>query len=106
VASVALELYIQPCIRSPPSPYHSPPLNKPLRISIEGPTIAIQRLFPEVKWNPDLTKEFRDFPQPAGPLLAALTFEKIFGRKVSRPEEMIVRSEYIGWTDFQGFANA
>ncbi|EFY93091.1 hypothetical protein J3459_011436 [Metarhizium acridum] len=95
---MALDLYILPCRKDPVHHHHPPPAEKPLRIQIEGPLVAIQRLFPEAEWQIDVFNQI--FPQPAGPLLANLTFEKIYGRR-ARPEEiagdLVVRDQYLGW---------
>ncbi|TWU70405.1 hypothetical protein ED733_000140 [Metarhizium rileyi] len=95
---MALELYIPPCIKNPVHPHHPPPAEKPLRIQIEGPLVSIQKLVPKAKWHTDVFNH--TFPQPAGPLLARLVFEKIFGRQ-AQPEkivgDLVIRDEYLGW---------
>ncbi|KAI0196530.1 hypothetical protein EV127DRAFT_416792 [Xylaria flabelliformis] len=94
---MALELYIPPCIRNPIDPHHPPPPNKPLRIQIEGPLVAVERLFPNIQWHvQDIQPEF---PQPAGPKLAELTYSLLYGRNPS-PDiqgDLVVRHEYLGW---------
>ncbi|KAI1163406.1 hypothetical protein F5B18DRAFT_620066 [Nemania serpens] len=94
---MALELYILPCIRNPIDPHHPPPPNKPLRIQIEGPLVAIERLFPNIQWH---VKDVQpEFPQPAGPKLAELTYSLLYGRNAS-PDiqgDLLVRHEYLGW---------
>ncbi|KAH8158839.1 hypothetical protein CIB48_g9408, partial [Xylaria polymorpha] len=94
---MALELYILPCIRNPINPHHPPPPNKPLRIQIEGPLVAIERLFPNIQWH---VKDVQpEFPQPAGPKLAELTYSLLYGRNAS-PDiqgDLVVRHEYLGW---------
>ncbi|KAI0970562.1 hypothetical protein F4678DRAFT_435679 [Xylaria arbuscula] len=94
---MALELYIPPCIRNPIDPHHSPPPNKPLRIQIEGPLVAVERLFPTIQWH---VKDVQpEFPQPAGPKLAELTYSLLYGRNAS-PDiqgDLVVRHEYLGW---------
>ncbi|KAI1746374.1 hypothetical protein F4680DRAFT_19386 [Xylaria scruposa] len=94
---MALELYIPPCIRNPIDPHHHPPPDKPLRIQIEGPLVAVERLFPNIQWHvEDLVPEF---PQPAGPKLAELTYSLLYGRNAS-PDiqgDLVVRDEYLGW---------
>lgn len=94
---MALPLYIPPCIHVPPDQYHFPPLDKPLRIQIEGPLIAIQRLLPHITWRLGFLN--RTFPQPAGPELARLTYRAIYGQEVSRRVQggLEVRDEYLGW---------
>ena len=94
---MALELYIPPCVSTSAHPLHPPPLEQPLRIQIEGLLVSIQKLLPEVPWSTDVPSPV--FPQPAGPKLARLAYQKIYGREV-RPEvagDMIVRDEYLGW---------
>ncbi|WQF88246.1 hypothetical protein CDEST_13260 [Colletotrichum destructivum] len=93
---MALDLYIPPCMRSPSHPLHPPPLNKPLRIQIEGPLVSVQKLFPEAPWH--VSEIPTPFPQPAGPLLVRLGYRTIYGHEV-RPNvanDVIVRDEYLG----------
>jgi hypothetical protein len=94
---MALPLYIPPCVHTPADQYHLPPPGQPLRIQIEGPLIAIQRLLPHTPWRLDL--QDRTFPQPAGPELARLTYQTVYGRDVC-PEiqgDLVVKDEYLGW---------
>ncbi|KAJ3562433.1 hypothetical protein NPX13_g8568 [Xylaria arbuscula] len=94
---MALELYIPPCIRSPIHPHHPPPPDKPLRIQIEGPLVAVERLFPNIQWHVEGIKP--EFPQPAGLKLAELTYSLLYGRKPS-PDiqgDLVVRNEYLDW---------
>lgn len=74
----SLPLYIPSCIHTPADRYHFPPHDQPLRIQIEGPLVAIQRLLPHIPWRLDLPD--RKFPQPAGPELARLTYQKVYGQ--------------------------
>ncbi|KAL6231090.1 hypothetical protein BDW75DRAFT_53715 [Aspergillus navahoensis] len=94
---MALPLYIPPCIHTPPGQDHFPPPDQPPRIQNEGPLIAIQRLLPHMPWHLDLLD--RTFPQPAGPELARLTYQRIYGREVclETPGDLVVRDEYLGW---------
>ncbi|CAH0025658.1 unnamed protein product [Clonostachys rhizophaga] len=51
----------------------------------------------ELQWHIDIFNQV--FPQPAGPLLAKLAFQKLYKRQ-ARPEEtdnLVVRDEYLGW---------
>ncbi|RDL31009.1 Arginine deiminase type-3 [Venustampulla echinocandica] len=92
---MALELYIPPCIITHGA--HSPPVEQPLRIQIGGPLVSIQKLLPKTPWDAEPLSPV--FPQPAGPKLAKLAFQKIYGREV-RPEiagDFVVRDEYLGW---------
>ena len=99
---MALGLHIPPCIEKPPHPLHFPPLEKPLRIQVEGPLTSIQKLLPNVSWPVETNSP--PFPLPAGPLLAKLTYQTIYGRD-ARPEvdgggdndDLVVRDEYLGW---------
>lgn len=93
---MALELYIPPCISSPAHVHHPPPLEKPLRISIEGPLEAIQKLLPRAEWNFSIP---RVFPQPAGPELARLTYQTLYKSDVRQEVvgDVVVRDEYLGW---------
>ncbi|CAG8227556.1 unnamed protein product [Penicillium salamii] len=89
----ALPLDIPPC-RVTPHRFHFPSAEQPLRIQIEGPLLALQRLLPGVSWHVP-----QSFPLPGGPKLAALAFQAIYGRNV-RPNvagDMVVRDEYKGW---------
>jgi hypothetical protein len=93
---MALELYIPPCISSSVHPLHPPPLEQPLRIQIEGQLASIQKLLPEVLWHTNAASLV--FPQPAGPGLARLAYQKIYRHKV-RPEvasDITLRDEYLG----------
>lgn len=94
---MALELSIPPCIHNPAHPHHPPPLDKPLRIQIQGPLESIQKLLPDVKW---LTKNFlTSFPQPGGPQLAGVTFRSLYGRdeRADVDSNIVVRDEYLAW---------
>lgn len=94
--AMALELHIPPCIHDPVHPNHLPPEEKPLRINIEGPFVSIQKLVPEAQSH--IIPGQHSFPQPAGPILARLAFEKIYGRQPgSTPGDFVVRDEYLGW---------
>ncbi|UNI23619.1 hypothetical protein JDV02_009428 [Purpureocillium takamizusanense] len=94
---MAPDLYIPSCIREPAHPFHPPPLGKPLRIQIEGPLVSVKKLLPDTPWHVRYIPT--SFPQPAGPLLARLTYEKIYGHPVRRDVEgdLVVRDEYLGW---------
>ncbi|KAI3328053.1 hypothetical protein HD806DRAFT_484866 [Xylariaceae sp. AK1471] len=91
---MAYKLFIPPCICNPPHPNHPPPPEKPLRIQIDGPTVAIERLFSENLWN---MGEFSPkFPQPAAAHLAKLTHQAIYPEQHVSADDMIVRDEYLG----------
>ncbi|KAH6718727.1 hypothetical protein BKA61DRAFT_731297 [Leptodontidium sp. MPI-SDFR-AT-0119] len=93
----ALPLYIPPCLSNPPHHLHPPSLSQPLRIQIEGPLLALQKLLPEVSWH--IPHHFPDFPLAGGLKLAELAFRAIYHRDV-RPDangDMVVRDEYKGW---------
>ncbi|KAK2053959.1 hypothetical protein LY76DRAFT_580865 [Colletotrichum caudatum] len=88
---MALQLHIPPCIRNPPHHHHFPPVDKPLRIRIQGPLQSIQKLVPHVQWHPILP-----FPQPGGLELAKLTHETLY--KQSRIDSTpVIRDEYLAW---------
>jgi len=94
---MAFELYIPPCVSATAYPPHPPPLEKALRIQIEGPVVAIQKLLPEISWHTNPLSLV--FPQPAGLEIAKLAYQTLYGRDV-RPElanDMVVRDEYLGW---------
>ncbi|ESZ95234.1 hypothetical protein SBOR_4346 [Sclerotinia borealis F-4128] len=76
-----LPLHIPTCLSTPPHPLHPPNPDLPLRINIEGPILALQRLLPEVPWQvPPARHNVSGFPMPGGPALAALAFREIYGR--------------------------
>lgn len=94
----AYELCIHPCVANPRHHHHPPPEDKPLRVQVEGPLSAIQKLCPGIQWHTRLVNH--PFPQPAGPLLARCAFEKIYGHQPSAEEgsrDLVLRGEYIGW---------
>ncbi|KAH7317656.1 hypothetical protein BKA65DRAFT_609389 [Rhexocercosporidium sp. MPI-PUGE-AT-0058] len=94
---VSLPLYIPPCLTNPPHHFHPPSPEQPLRIQIEGPLLALQKLLPEVSWH--IPHNFPKFPLEGGPKLAELAFRTIYHRDV-RPDfagDMVVRDEYKGW---------
>jgi len=95
----ALPLYIPPCVTTPSHPFHPPPSEQPLRIHIEGPLLALQKLLPEVSWH--LTNYSPEFPMSGGPKLAELAFQQIYHRKVRHEVvgDMVVMDEYKGWVD-------
>lgn len=92
----ALPLYIPPsCLLNPPHRFHFPSEEQPLRIQIDGPLLAIQKLLPEVSWEVPQRGPI-SFPLPGGPKLAELAFRAIYHRDV-RPDvagDMVLRDEY------------
>ncbi|GMG36798.1 unnamed protein product [Aspergillus oryzae] len=94
---MALPLHIPPFIHNPSHKHHLPPQDHPLRIQIEGPLIAIQRLLPHTPWH--LNLQSQTFPQPAGPKLVRLTYQQLYGRDPRQkvPGDLEVRDEYLGW---------
>ncbi|KNG86328.1 hypothetical protein ANOM_005222 [Aspergillus nomiae NRRL 13137] len=94
---MAVPLYIPPCIHNPTSKHHLPPHDQPLRIQIEGPLVAIQRILPDIPWHLSLLN--RTFPQPAGPELARLTYQQIYERDtcLEVAGDLMMRDEYLGW---------
>lgn len=93
---MALDLYIPPCIRNPPHPHHPPPIEKPLRISIEGPLSSVNKLLPGIEWQ---LKRFRPPLQAAAPELAKLAFRTLYGQEIPATivDNLVVRDEYLGW---------
>lgn len=94
---MGFELSIPPCVIDPAHPLHPPPSDKPLRLQIEGPLVAVQKLLPSATWRTDPLA--LEFPQPAAQELANLAYRAIYGRD-ARPEvvgDAIVRDEYLGW---------
>jgi hypothetical protein len=96
-------LFILPCICNPVHLNHPPLLDKPLRIKIEGPIVAIDRLFLDNErqgpklWN--MKTLFPEFPQPAAKRFAKITHDLLYGygaEQTQRGEDMIVRNEYRG----------
>jgi hypothetical protein len=88
---MALELYIHPCIHSPPHHLHPPQPDAPLRIRIQGPLETIQKLLPEISWHP-----IGPFPQLGGLKLASLTHQKLYEGKAEEAAPA-VRDEYLAW---------
>lgn len=72
ISLTPLPLYILPCI-------HTPRSDHPLRIQIEGPLLAIQRLLPHTPWHLNFQT---GIPQPAGLELARLAYQTVYGRDV------------------------
>lgn len=94
---MALRLYIPPCMHNPAHVFHSPPLDRPLRVQIEGPLVSVQKLVPEYSWK--LKVGTTEFPQPGGEALAKLAYRALYGIEI-REEivgDMIIRDEYLGW---------
>ncbi|KAK3936242.1 hypothetical protein QBC46DRAFT_419690 [Diplogelasinospora grovesii] len=81
---MAFKLHIPPCISNPTHPLHPPPLEKPLRIQIEGHHTNPSSLV---------------FPQPAGPEIAKLAYQILYGRDVclELANDMVMRDKYLGW---------
>ncbi|KAL7934057.1 hypothetical protein V8C35DRAFT_327498 [Trichoderma chlorosporum] len=93
---MALPLHIPTCILPTPHPHHPPPLEKPLRIQIEGPLVSVQKLLPDVPWQIDDRDPDRRL-QPAAQELAKLAYEAIYGCHPRAENDLIVRDEYLGW---------
>ncbi|KAH7409792.1 hypothetical protein DE146DRAFT_732685 [Phaeosphaeria sp. MPI-PUGE-AT-0046c] len=91
------QLYIPLCIDTPAHPNHFPPLDRPLRIHIQGPLVSIRRLLPLIVFHYETWGE--PFPQPAAPQLAELTFQALYGRSTDpeKGEKLVVRDEYNAW---------
>lgn len=96
---MALKLYIPPCIRNPAHPLHPPPLDRPVRVQIEGPLVSIQKLAPDCSWDHLKAAQAPDFPQPGGKALAKLTYQALYGTDIREdvPGDMVIRDEYLGW---------
>ncbi|KAI1123643.1 hypothetical protein F5Y10DRAFT_251330, partial [Nemania abortiva] len=94
---MALKLYIPPCIRTPAHALHLPPLDRPLRIQIEGPLTAIRRLVPDASWDVDVMTHV--FPMPGAKPLAEITYRALYGADVRSgvARDMVVRDQYLGW---------
>lgn len=94
---MALKLYIPPCIHDRPHALHPPPLDRPLRVQIEGPLVSVQKLVPDYSW--DLKVGTTDFPQPGGVALAKLAYQVLYGIDIRQEVvgDMVVRDEYLGW---------
>lgn len=94
---MALDLHIPKCIHSPAHALHPPPPDKPLRIQVEGPLVSIQKFLPHEPWYVDEIPT--SFPQPAGPSLAKLALQAIYGGDVSTElaDGIVLRDEYLGW---------
>lgn len=87
---MALPLYIPRC------ECHFPSHGQPLRVQIEGPLVAIQRLLPDIQWHLDPSNG--TFPQPAGLELARLTYQQIYDKGVypEISDDLVVQDEYLG----------
>ncbi|KAI1130333.1 hypothetical protein F5Y10DRAFT_235892 [Nemania abortiva] len=94
---MAYKLHIPPCICNPAHPHHPPPKDKPLRIDIGGPLVAIQKLLPESSWNMD--SKTAKFPQSAAPDLARLMYQALYGQDVGLElaNDMVIRDEWLRW---------
>lgn len=92
--SMALELFIPPCIHNPHHFLRPPPPTKSLRIQIQGPLESIQKLLPKTPWH-----EIVRFPQPGGLELASLTHRALYGEEGLEKAHSIpvVRDEYLAW---------
>lgn len=90
------ELYIPPC-RTGQYSFHSPELEKALRIHIEGSLVSINKLLPGIQWHTDI--ESLVFPQPASTGLARLTYQNLYKHEVCQEVlgDMVIRDEYLGW---------
>ncbi|KAF2241716.1 hypothetical protein BU26DRAFT_440072 [Trematosphaeria pertusa] len=91
---MALELYIHPCVQKPPHRLHPPPVDKPLRIRIQGPLESIQKLLPNVSWH-----NVVPFPQLGALALARLTHQALYGQGEHNMADggLRVRDEYLAW---------
>ncbi|ATY61272.1 hypothetical protein A9K55_005463 [Cordyceps militaris] len=89
-----LPLYIHPCVLKSRFPLHPPPPDLPLRIRIQGPLVAIQRLLPNAPWS-----KIGEFPQPGGVKLAKLAHEALYNPSDNDrgQQEIRVRDEYLAW---------
>lgn len=63
--------------------------------------MAINRLFPDILWHTESPGSL-EFPQPAGPRLAKLTHQMVYGKEPG-PSDAVVRDEYLGWVVEQPF---
>lgn len=95
---MALKLHVPPCIRDPAHALHPPPIDRPLRIQIEGPLVSIQKLVPGHSWH-FAKPSAEHFPQSGGEALAKLAYRTLYGIDVCQEVEgdMVVRDEYLGW---------
>ena len=93
----ALLLYIPPCHQTPHHRLHLPSSDQPLRIQVEGPLIALQKLLPRVSWY--TANHSPPFPLPGGPELAKLAFKTMYRREVQPdvPGDTVVRNESTCW---------
>lgn len=89
-----LELHIPPCILNPPHEHHLPPLDKSLRICIEGPLVVIKNLLPDSGW--EYKTHFSEFPQPGGRDLAELAYKVVYGKEPIDTNDLVIRDEYPG----------
>ncbi|KAF2736380.1 hypothetical protein EJ04DRAFT_533635 [Polyplosphaeria fusca] len=89
---MALKLFMSPCTHKRPYHLHPPPFEKPLRIQIQGPLESIQKLLPDVPWQP-----IGPFPQPGGRGLACLVHQALYGEDKFSEGDLPVRDEYLAW---------
>jgi hypothetical protein len=93
-ATMALELFIPPCIHTPRHEDHPPSPYKPLRVEIQGPLETIQKLLPDISWHP-----VKPFPQPGGQALASLVHRSLYGDDLHFSHNKLpIRHEYLAWT--------
>lgn len=94
-APCPLPLRIPPCIHQPAHPHHPPPLDKPLRVHIEGPVSAVARLAPGARW--DLRIPTKIFPQETGLALARITYRAVYGQDPETDQDLVIVDELLGW---------
>jgi len=94
---MTLELYIPPCVDTPPHPNHFPSPDRALRICIQGPLVSIQKLIPGVEFRYE--DWGKPFPQLAASKLAELAFRAIYNRPTDpeKGEKLPIRDEYNAW---------
>ena len=89
---MTLQLFIPECKATPVRPFHLPAFERPLKLQIEGPTFAIEKLLPATSWQTDARN--LPFSQPAGLALADVAFQAIYGQKPGI-DDAVVRDEYL-----------
>ncbi|KAM4066054.1 hypothetical protein HRG_012043 [Hirsutella rhossiliensis] len=99
---MALELHIPDCIMNPAHSLHPPPLEKPLRISIEGPLVSVEKLLQGLKWRLEHPVWEPTRFQSAAERLARLTYRVLYnqdgkGDDMIGSADVVVRDEYLGW---------
>lgn len=104
---MALKLTIPPCIHDPAHAFHPPPVDRPLRVQIEGDLKCFQKLVPDCPWRLDINYRVLPRRQPAAEALARLTYQALYNTDPREPGQgaaggggggdMVVRHDFLSW---------